>query len=179
VIVDLFSVRNESLQLAVVESLSRYRNYQSMLALFRLTKSKNNVSFLVKMSATNFLTRLVGKRMIPFLLESLEDPDLRMRANAIESIGLLKDRKTLSILVPYLKVENHRIRANAAVALYPFRRTRRQALACLETLFRSKEKVHHLASLFAFGELKLRQYEKDLIRLLPRIKRCSSTRAPP
>jgi hypothetical protein len=166
VIVELFSVRNESLQMAVVDSLSRYRNYQSMLALFRLTKSKNNVSFQVRMSATIFLTRLVGKKMIPFLLAALEDTEPRVRANAIESIGLLKDPKTLPILLPYLEDENHRIRANALIALYPFRKGRKQALHCLKALYRSDDKLARLAALFAIGELKLKSYEMDLLRLL-------------
>ncbi len=166
-ILSLFSTRQESLQLAVVESLGNYQNYESMFALLRLLKSKESVSLQVRMNATQILTRLIGNKMIPFLMEALdENQDLRIRANAVESIGLLHDVKTIPILVAYLKNPNHRLKANALIALYPFRSTRRKALQALRELSASSEKNAQLAALYAAAYLKLKSYRKMMLGFL-------------
>ncbi|HKY61819.1 MAG TPA: MFS transporter [bacterium] len=165
-IVGLFSVKDEGLQIAVLESLSGYRNYESVLTLFRLLKSEQNVSLQVRMSATRLLTKLVGKKMIPFLLESLNDPDPRMRANALESIGMLKDRKATGILLPYLEDMNNRVRANAAVALASFSRTRNRARDTIMELFRSQDLKARLSGIYALGEMGDRSQAEIFARLL-------------
>jgi HEAT repeat protein len=165
-IVALFAVPNESLQLAVLESLAHYKNYESMFALVRLMKSTHMVSFHVRLNATLVLTKLIGKRMVPFLMEALGDKDPRVKANAIESIGLLKDRKTISFLLPFLTDENHRVRANTVIALYPFRSVRKKALKTLDGLYHSQFPLARIAALHAIGVLKLRRYEENLLRLL-------------
>ncbi|MGH7830450.1 MAG: HEAT repeat domain-containing protein, partial [Candidatus Binatia bacterium] len=122
--------------------------------------------FQVRMNATLLLTRLIGKKMTPFLMEALEDPDPRVVANAIESIGLLKDAKSISILLPFLSHANHRIRANAAVALHPFWATRKKVLAVIEELFSSSSVLERSAGIYVIGQLKLHRYEKALLELL-------------
>ncbi len=160
-IFSLFSTRQESLQLAVVESLGNYDSYEGMFALLRLLKSKESVTLQVRMNATQVLTRLIGKKMIPFLMDALEEhQDLRLRANAIESIGLLHDSKTISILLPYLSSEHNRLKANAVIALYPFRSVRKAALQALDELYQSSEKNAQLSALYASAILKLSTYRK-------------------
>ncbi len=165
-VIAMFSVPNESLQLAVLESLSHYKNYESLFALYGLTRSQENVSFQVRMNATWLMTRLLGKEMLPLLRQTLEDPDLRIKANAIESIALLKDPATIPGLLPYLDHENRRIRANAAIALYPFRHTRSRALGVIEALFRSPQDLARFSGIYAIGELGLLEYKEELISLL-------------
>ena len=165
-IVQLFSVKNEAMQLAVLESLGHYKNYESMLALFRLMHSKQNVSFQVKMSATLLLTRLIGNKMIPFLLQGLDDPDIRVRANAIESIGLLRDRKTVSLLLPFLESDNNRVVANTAIALFRFRATRAKTLKAIQGLLNSSAPSARASALYAIGEMQDKRFEKDALRLL-------------
>ena len=165
-IVRIFSVKDEGLQIAVLESLSSYRNYESILTLFRLLKSKDNVSFQVRMNATRLLTKLVGKKMIPFLLENLDDTDSRVRANALESIGMLKDRKAVAIILPFLKDPNNRVRANAAIALSSFRESRSQARQSVEKLFRSKDSTAQLSGIYAIGEMGHRTKIDALLRRL-------------
>ncbi|MFO1518060.1 MAG: HEAT repeat domain-containing protein [bacterium] len=165
-ILGLFSIRNEALQLAVVESLGRFKNYESIAALFQLLKSRGNVSFRVRMKAMRLLTGLVGKKMIPFLMESLQAPDLRIQANAIEMIGLLKDPRAFSVLVPFLTHEHHRIRANAAIALYRFRKSRSEAKKVIRELYASAEPLNRISALYAIGLLKLENYKSELISQL-------------
>jgi HEAT repeat protein len=112
------------------------------------------------------LTRLVGPKMVPFLMQALEDPDPRVRANAVESMGLLRDPKTIRILHPFLKDENHRIRANAIIALYPFTAIRKETQKALDQLYQSSLPMSRYAAIFAIGQLRLKKYQKDLLPLL-------------
>lgn len=165
-IVRLFAVRDEALQLTVLRALSQYKNYEGMFALFRIMQSPENVSYEVRINATQCLTRLIGKRIIPFLMGSLEDPEPRVIANAIESIGLLKDRQAISILRPFLRHAHHRIRANAAIALHPFRAMRKEALAVIDALYRDASGVVQRAGLYAIGALRLTAYRTAIRQLL-------------
>jgi hypothetical protein len=61
-VIEQFSIPEESVQLSVLESLSLYRNYESLFALYEFMRSQENVSFQVRMNATYLMTRLVGKR---------------------------------------------------------------------------------------------------------------------
>ncbi len=163
-IVSLFETRDENMQMAVLESLSYYKNYQSMLALFQLLKSGHNVSTRVKHNAILLLTRFAGKKMIPFLLESLQVKDDRIVANTIESIGILKDAKTIPIMTPYLNHASNRVVANAAVALFPFRKTRELAIQAIQGLYQKRDKDSLLSAIYAVGEVKLENYEAELIQ---------------
>lgn len=165
-IINLFYTKDESLQISVIQSLSFYRDYKSIIALFQLLKSKSNVTIRVKQNAIIILTRLTGKKIIPFLLDSLTDPDDRIKANVIESLGILKDKKTIPILLPFLQSTNNRIKTNAAIALYRFRNTRKLSEATIADLIQAKDKLSLLSALFAIGELKLDRYKNLLDKML-------------
>ncbi len=165
-IVSLFSVRNESLQLSVLNALSHYKNYECMFLMLRLMRSKEGVTFRIRSNAGRILTKLMGKKMVPFLMESLHSKDYREVANAIESIGMLRDPKTIPILIPYLSNPHHRVKANAIIALYPFRSIRRRVSQILEELYQSLDKFSRLAAIYAIGDLELREYIPDLEKML-------------
>lgn len=168
-IVRLFAVRNESLQNAVVEALSDYRNYHSVLAIFRLMKSGANVSLQVRMNAVMVLTRLIGRAMTPFLLAALDDPDPRVQSNTLEALGVLRDRHTIPLLVPFLAHPHHRVRGSAIMALYPFRfrrRLRAKVLLALDVLYRSTHPLEHRTALHVIGTVRCKKYLPDLLQML-------------
>lgn len=161
-IIEYFSVPNESVQLAVVESISHFEGEEGVAAMYHLIRSNENVSFQVRMSATLLLTDLLGEKMRPLLLEELKDENERLKANAIESLSLLKDPAVIEALRPYLEHPNRRIRANSAIALYPFRETRAQAMATIDSLLHSESQMELFSGIYAVGELRLSQYRKFL-----------------
>ncbi|MBI4238973.1 MAG: HEAT repeat domain-containing protein [Deltaproteobacteria bacterium] len=169
-VVQLFDVRNEALQNAVVEALGDYRNYESILAIFRLMKSGNNVSLQVRMNAVMLLTRLLGRAMTPFLLQALDDSDPRVQANTLEALGLLRDRATIRLLQPFLTHPHHRVRGSAIIALYPFRfrprSVRPLVLQALAQLYTSPQALEHRTALHVIGALRCRAYIPDLLRQL-------------
>lgn len=165
-VIEQFSVPQESLQLAVIEALGLYRNFSSLFALYDFMKSQDNVSFQVRMSATLLMTRVVGKRMIPLLEEALQEEDSRIKANAIESLSILKDRRIIPLVLPYLTHPNRRIRANAAIALFSFRHYRGQCRTVITDLFGSEDPLTRFAGIYAIGELGLEEYRTPLIAML-------------
>jgi HEAT repeat protein len=165
-VIETFSIHEESLQLAVLESLSLYRSYESLFALYEFMRSQENVSFQVRMNATYLMTRLVGKRMIPLLKEALNEEDFRIKANALESIALLKEKELIPLVLPYLEHTSRRLRANAAICLNPFRATRSRARKTIEALFSSEDPLTCFSGIYAIGELELGEYRKRLIELL-------------
>jgi|GEM_PF-1812902 len=165
-VIEQFHVPDESLQLAVLESLSLYRNYDSLFALFEIIRSQENVSFQVRMNATYLMTKLVGKRMIPLLVEALSEDNLRIQANALESLALLKAPETIPLALPYLQHESRRLRANAAILLHAFAQTRAKAKGSIDELFTSRDPLTQLSAIYAIGELELRQFLKPLLDLM-------------
>ena len=161
-----FSSHHESLQLAVVESLARFRNYPSLFALYELMKSQDNVSFQVRMSATLLMSQWLGRRMLPLLQEALREDDPRIQANAIESLANIRSAEIIPAVRPFLASEHRRLRANAAIALYPFRSERAAAKAAVVKLFESEDSLTRFSGIFAIGELRLREFEKALIAFL-------------
>lgn len=164
-IIEYFSVPNESIQLAVVESISHFEGEEGVAAMYHLIRSNENVSFQVRMSATLLLTQLLGEKMRPLLLAELAEDNDRLKANAIESLALLKDTRFIPALLPYLHHDNRRVRANAAIALYPFRSTRSPAVEAIEALFRSAASMETFAGIYAIGELQLLQFRNELAPL--------------
>lgn len=161
-----FSQPHEALQLAVVEALGYFRNYPALFALHELMKSQDNVSFQVRMSATRLMTEMVGRRMIPLLREALAEENPRIQANALESLALLRRKEIVPLVLPFLNSGHRRLRANAAIALYPFRAHRAAARRTVAELFRSPDPLTRFAGIYAIGELRLAEYETDLKGLL-------------
>jgi HEAT repeat protein len=166
-IVNLYLIPNEFMKLAVIKALTNYNNYEAIFALFRQIKFNPGtvIDSHLHLSTSTFLA-LVGKKMTPFLLEALLHEDTRIRASAIEAIGLLRDHQTIPVLLPFLKDENHRIRVNAAIALSHFRSTRKRALETLDELFHFQSPLEQRSALYGIGVLKLKKYRKALLEML-------------
>ncbi len=163
-IVRLMSTKDDKLLLATVEALNHYRNRGALLALYRSLLSGEKVWLQVRMKPVRVMTKLLGKDILPHLTSRLDGTDDRTHANIIEAIGFLKSRKTIPLLKPYLDHPHHRIRTNAAVALYPFLGTpeRKRAFQTIESLFRSEKHLERRAALYAIGVLRLRIYRDPL-----------------
>jgi len=169
-IAQLFQTSQWGIQGDAVRALSGYGNYESMFVLLKLIKHTEGVAIETRLNAGMLLTKLLGKRMVPYLMDMLLDQDLRVQANAIEAIGTMKERQLIPILLPFLEHSNHRIRANAAIALYPFRfssqNVRERALQALDELYQLEEGPAYRAALYAIGVLKVKKYEKLFVELL-------------
>lgn len=165
-LVEQFSISDELQQLAVVEALGYFRNYEALFALYQLMKSQDNASFQVRMSATRLMTQILGRRMIPLLQEALAEKHPRIQANAIESLALLRRPEIIPLVRPFLNSEHRRLRANAAIALYAFPSHRGEAREAVAKLFHSPDPMTRFAGIYAIGELRLKEFSGELRSLL-------------
>jgi HEAT repeat protein len=85
------------------------------------------------------------------LVEALNDPDARVRANAIEAFEDGGDPRTAPLLLPFLADPDNRVRANAAKALHVFGRP--EGRPVLEAMLQDPSETMRLSAVWAIGEL--------------------------
>jgi len=165
----LFSKASHAQRWRILSALAKRRDPATLFLLLRLLQLKAEVSMQFRFRATLLLTRSFGKGITPLLMEALLSEDVRIQANAVEAFGLLRDRRTVPVLLPFLQHPNHRVRANAIVALHGFRWNsplRQEVLQALRSLMGEKCKTARCAGIFAIGMLRLEGFEQTLLSLL-------------
>ncbi len=142
-----------SLKCAAAGSLTRFPCPQVRDALMEALKNENSTR--VKASILSALRRGFDATVhVPALLAGLEDPDPRVRSNAIEAIGLTRDPALIRRLRPYLESPYPRVKANAVIALAQVPSERPVAVRALEGFFEQGDRALLLSALHAAGELR-------------------------
>ncbi|MBL8954215.1 MAG: HEAT repeat domain-containing protein, partial [Myxococcaceae bacterium] len=129
--------KNASMRIAAAGSLRAYARPQVLEALGSALKLEGSAR--VKAS----LIAALGpdqKVLHPLLRASLNDADARVRANAVEAIGLSGDPELIGELRPLLDAVSPREIANVIVALARVPAHRAAAVAALERLFQSEDR---------------------------------------
>lgn len=167
----LIDTPNDRLRLSAIEALMDYRNKEGSRALFSLLESTGDVSFRSRRKAVTVLKHHLGENVSSTLISDLvKEKDTRVIANTIEAIGLVPDHGSIDSLRPFLEHSDHRVRANAAIAVYLASGTedpvKRVATEVIEGLFRSHDSGERSAGIFAIGVLKMKNHEKELMDLL-------------
>lgn len=160
VLLDALQDPNISLKVAAVRALSRFlgqRRSQAESGEVRdalLRALKETDSARVKACILSALTEEAGSaQLVPLLVTALGDADERVQANAIEALGLMKDRALLLQLVPYLESDSPRIWANAVIAVSRLPELRPRLLLALEARLGADSALWRSSALFAAGEL--------------------------
>lgn len=152
----------EELQVAAFESLSRYNSFLVQRFLIDLIHGNTCRSLSARMSLLKILYGSLGNTMVPILMPYLQDEDLRIVANTIESMEPIHDPRILEIITPYLNHQNRRIKGNAVIVLYKFTEMRKQCHNALMELCNSKDSLDKNTFLYIVGRLKLKSYKKYL-----------------
>ncbi len=117
---------------------------------------KEDDGYVLATVATN-MGDILGKRTLPVLRELVSKADdTRVRANAIEALGLHGDSQDEELLLTYLKAKNHRVRANAIVSLLQVARSKsllEQALVSLVGMMKHSVPTMRSAALAAVGRM--------------------------
>lgn len=144
---------NISLKAAAVRALARFDSPEVRDALLKALRETDSAR--VKASILSALTREKGDVLfLPVLLAALEDPDERVQANAVEALGLMRDRRQLQRLLPFMDCSSPRLWANAVVALGRCAEFRTRVIESV--LLRLKDPVvgWQVSALYAVGEMK-------------------------
>lgn len=154
---------DQEVQMATLNALVDYEDLEVKAFFFKLLFSHKLKSFEARISLLRLIGKAFGKSITPILMLALKDNDERVVANTIEAIGELKSKDNIKVFLPYLNHENNRIKAQAIIALYPYRIVRRQCDLALQEMIHSNKKWHIASACYVIGRLRLRQWKKKLL----------------
>ena len=77
----------------------------------------------LKSAMVRILAIVGGSRARTLIKKALKSSEQRVRANAVEAAALIRDEKLIKKIVPLLNDQDHRVAANAAIALKDYPRT--------------------------------------------------------
>jgi HEAT repeat protein len=81
----------------------------------------------------------------------LQNPDLRIVANAIEALGSSDDPQVIDLVIPFVSSKNNRVKANAAMVL--FSKGRVEVIDVLKPMLLHSDPFMRASAAFALGEL--------------------------
>jgi len=149
----------------LAEDSNPWVRFNAVEAVRKLTEVDANDFFLEKLQDPDEKVRATAvmgvglnarKEDFTILVKMLEDEDDRVRANAVEAIAFLQGKgvnefQIKQALFGLLRDPHHRVRANAALTLYPI--CKEDVLKVLKTMLASSDKWDRSAAVFALGEL--------------------------
>lgn len=112
----------------------------------------------IRAMVVTLLVQLEDKEMVVELLKLLNDPDKRVKANVIEAVASLdkiNSQSIINLLIPFLKDNNNRIRANAVMSLY----TLGYQISIEETsvMMRDPSEFMRASAVYCIGKLELKE----------------------
>ncbi|MGM0607083.1 MAG: HEAT repeat domain-containing protein [Candidatus Muiribacteriota bacterium] len=136
-------------RLRAVEVVSKIGDIRAMPLLLSLAEKEQDD--FVKATIAKNLGFFKDKSVIPIISKFLNDPDPRVRANAIEGLELNGGEEIIEPLTPLLRDSNNRVQANAVKALARFEIN--EVLDILEKMIRSHAIWQRESALYALKEL--------------------------
>ncbi len=156
----------DPLHATAIEGLRHSPAFQAIYTLLGLLRKGGSGDEELRSRTFQILKDRLGNEGILLFLSYLYDANPEVQADALKALAGYKKRSLIPIFSPLLGHASPRVRANAAIALYPFARSREQvrrsALAEIERLVSSSELGERLAAYEAIGDLRLRTYQNLL-----------------
>jgi len=94
--------------------------------------------------------------VIPVIAKYLNDPDARVRANAIEGLESIGSEKIIEYIAPMLRDRDNRVQANAAKAMSAF--DKKEVAEIFEKMLQSPARWQKESAIYAMGEIKDEAY---------------------
>jgi HEAT repeat protein len=140
----------EEVVIAGIQALGRQR---AVRAAENLIKVGREQSTRVRATVAAALARIQTPSTFDFLQLLLEDPDARVKANALESLAFhqLGSDQATRIFIPSLRSEVPRIRGNAVLGLFRYRTA--QAIESLSQMFKSPDRMMRRAAAYCAGQI--------------------------
>ncbi|MCK9477351.1 MAG: HEAT repeat domain-containing protein [Candidatus Muirbacterium halophilum] len=104
---------------------------------------------------------------IPRLASYLKHSERRIRANTVEALSKIGDRKIVDLLLPVMETEkDNRVLANTAIALWQFEEIREKVKETFSKMIKNDEKWMRASALYAFGETQIEDFLHYLLSSL-------------
>ena len=118
------------------------------------------------MAIKTFVQHAAPEASVKFVMQELESEDDRIVANAIDGLRHMSYPGVVSLLIPYLRHETPRIRANAIVSLWGYPKSRFQVKAALTTMLYSENLGHKISAIYAVGKVGELSFQDYLVTQL-------------
>ncbi|MBI4871728.1 MAG: HEAT repeat domain-containing protein, partial [Candidatus Riflebacteria bacterium] len=154
----------ESVVLAALGALARLRNAAALGPIIQRVRAQTTPR--VRASSAIALARLESRESQEVLMKLLADKDDRVRANAVEALGhySLSYDWAMRIFPPLLKDEHHRVRGNAALAVFRF--NQQMALDTIKRMFDSSNKNMRAAAAYCASQVQNKETANWLATLV-------------
>ncbi|MBI3890531.1 MAG: HEAT repeat domain-containing protein [Candidatus Wallbacteria bacterium] len=154
----------EDVVLAALGAMTRLKMAVALPSIVR--KLQGQTSQKVRSSGAIALSRLESPESQDMLKRLLGDPDDRVRANAVEALGNynLAYEWAMRLFPPLLRDENHRVRGNAALAVFRF--NQQMALDTVKRMFGSSNKNMRAAAAYCASQIQNKETAQWLATLV-------------
>ena len=143
------------------QAFAHYRVINELKELFAHTSSRK-----LRGEIINVFSNINQSEIIPFLLEVMKTADDKLKADCIHVCGLFHDVNAGHYIEPYLEHSCPRVRANAIIALWQFKKYRLRALQSMEKMLSSSNKEEIISAIYVLGEINAQQERQRLQKFL-------------
>jgi len=151
------------------QAFSRYRVINTLRNLFEEDQPER-----IKSAAIKILANLNASEIIPFLLKLLKSQNDTIRADCIYICGLFRDQNATHYIKPYLDDPSLRVRCNAIIALWQFKKYRAELKKKVDKMLNNSDSKVIRAGIFVAGEINLKSEKRRIYKLIssenPKIK---------
>lgn len=168
--------KSPNIRLAIVDLIGEFKDlgkqfFKSAFAKYRIEKTlkeafETETNEEIRSEIIKVLAYFDPKDIVPFLLEKINSNEEKIIADCIYICGLFHDPNSIYYLEKFLDHKNPRIRANAIIALWQFKKLRQKLNHYLDQLLDSPNEENLMAGIYVIGELTLKEKKKKLLALL-------------
>ncbi len=129
--------------------------------MFENEESEANRAAIIKV-----LTKLRPETIVPFLLKKMRSENFEVVADSIYICGSFKDPNSIFYIEKYLDHKDPKVRANAIIALWQFKKLRPKLEHYLDQMLESKKEDVRLMAAHVIGELNLFKRKHSVFEML-------------
>ncbi len=155
---------DDDVAVCALDSLAILREASSAARIVELAEGSGSARR--KAKCVSLLGVLGDESVRDFLFSCLEERDVRVLADAVESLSMLglSRKEVEDRIVPLLSHPNNRVRANAVLAVYQYEGAK--AVSVLNRMFTSPEREMRMSAAYAAGRIATRETLNMLVSLL-------------
>ena len=168
--------QSPNIRLAIVDLIGEFKDldkqfFKSAFAKYRIEKTlkeifEKEINEEIRSEIIKVLAYFDPKDIVPFLLEKINSNEEKIIADCVYICGLFHDPNSIYYLEKFLDHKNPRIRANAIISLWQFKKLRQKLNHYLDQLLDSADEENLMAGVYIIGELALKEKREKLLDLL-------------
>lgn len=156
----------EEEQIAALHALTVSARFRAMQIMANLLRDKSSArTQRVPLSAMHLVAGIFGYKVVPFLLNGLDDFDPRVVKNTLDVLSYFRQRDSKPYFFRYVDAGTPCIRANALLGLAQFRELRSQIKMTIVEALKEDNTPLTASLLYVIGPIKDRGFPEEVARM--------------